>query len=237
MNKPARIAHAYGNNRESLRRALVAPIDVIEADVWYRDGEMYVRHEPRLGPLPLLVDRRMRGHSLPPMSLRFWHRYYVRLDFNSLQLDELLDIVGGQRRLLLDVKGDYRASQNLAFAGALISKIIEHGAADWVAVCGQFWPVLRCVRELAPHVEVRYSIESPMQWQRFVAMLDRGDTARNVCIEYRFLSDGKARFLQKHKVETYCWTVDDSASASRLITLGADGIISNDLALLGAIND
>lgn len=215
----------------------MAPIDVIEADVWYRDGEIDVRHEPRLGPLPLLFDRRMRGHPLPPMSLRAWNNYYVRLDINSLQLDELLDKVGGRRRLLLDVKGEYSASQSSAFAGALFSKVTGHGATDWVAVCSQFWPVLRRVRKLAPDVEVRYSIENRMQWERFVAMLGRGDAARKICIQHQFLSDGKARFLQKQVVEAYCWTVDDSAAASRLIAMGADGIISNDLALLGAIND
>jgi glycerophosphoryl diester phosphodiesterase len=237
MNNPVRIAHAYGNSRASLRRALVAPIDVIEADVWYRGGEIDVRHEPRLGPLPLLFDRRMQGHPLPPKSLRLWHDYYVRLDINSLKLDELLEIVGGRRRLLLDVKGDYRPSQSAAFASVLVGKISEHGAADWVSVCGQFWPVLHRVRELTPDIEVSYSIENPVQWERFVAMLGRGDTARNICIEHRFLSDGKARFLQEHEVEAYCWTVDDSAAASRLIRMGVGGIISNDLALLRAITD
>ena len=237
MNNLVRIAHAYGNNRKSLRIALAARIDVIEADVWFRNGDIFVHHESRLGPLPLLADKRMPGHPLPPLSLALWSGYYVRPDVNAQRLTGVLEMVKGERRLLLDIKGDYRGAQISAFARTLISKIAQHGASIWVAVCGQLWPVLHRLRELAPDLEVRYSVERPMQWERFIAMVERDDKARNICIEHRFMSEGKARFLREHGVEAYCWTVDDAVAASRLVGMGADGIISNDLELLGALGD
>lgn len=235
MSKPVRIAHAYGNNRKSLRLALAAPVDVIETDIWLRGGDIYIRHEPRLGPLPLLADKRMPRHPLPPMSLPLWASYYIRPDINALRLADVLDIVKGEQRLLLDIKGVYRASQITAFATSLITQVADHAATGWVAVCGQFWPVLHRLRELAPDLEVRYSIERPLQWERFLAMVERDDIAGKICIEHRFLSEGKARFLHAHNVETYCWTVDDSEAASRLVAMGVNGIISNDLELLEAL--
>ena len=188
MSNPVRIAHAYGNSRESLRLALAAPVDVIETDIWFRGGDIYVRHEPRLG-LPLLVDKRMRGHPLPQMSLPLWSGYYIRPDVNPLRLTDVLDIVKGERWLLLDVKGDYDAREISAFVSTLVSEMTEHGATCWVAVCGQFWPVLHNLRELVPDLEVRYSIERPRQWERFVAMVGRDAMARKICIEHRFLSE------------------------------------------------
>jgi glycerophosphoryl diester phosphodiesterase len=235
MNSPVRIAHAYGNGRKSLRRALAAPIDFIETDIWFRGGEIFVRHGPRLGLLPLVADRRIPCHPLPSMSLPIWGGYYLRPDIKPLRLASVLDLVAGERRLLLDVKGDYPGSQVSAFADTLMRRIADDGAAAWLAVCGQFWPVLRRLRELTPDLEVRYSIETPVQWERLVAMVERDGKAPNVCIEHRFLSEGRAHFLRKHGIGAYCWTVDDPAAASRVVAMGADGIISNDLDLLSAL--
>ncbi len=235
-NAPLRIAHAYGNSRKSLQCALAAAIDIIEADIWFRAGEVYVRHEPRLGCLPLLVDRRMWGHPLPPLSLPLWSNFYARPDINVLRLGELLDTVAGTKRLLLDVKGEYREKKIDEFARTLIGKIAEHGAESYVAVCGQFWPVLHRLPDLAPELEVRYSIEKAMQWERFVGMVEHGAAAHKVCIEHTFLSDGKMRFLEEHSVSAYCWTVDDGHEAARLVAMGVDGIISNDLKMLASLS-
>src|SRR3990172_5712362 len=105
--RPVRIAHAYGNSLDALERALAADNDMIETDIWYRAGQILVRHERRLGPLPLLGDRRMAGHALGPMSLRLGRRYFLRPDVKPFRLDDLLDAAGGRRRLLLHFKGTY----------------------------------------------------------------------------------------------------------------------------------
>lgn len=232
-----RIAHAYGNTRERLRTALAAEVDAIEVDVWYRAGRIWARHEPRLEPLPLLVDKRMRGHALPPFSLPLGKRWYVRLDVDRLELDEVLQTVGGARTLLIDVKGAYRGAQNLAFARTLARKVRERGAERWVSVCGQFWPVLDDLRREAPDLEVRYSIEQRHQWEKFIRMVGEGDLVRGVCIERRFLTEERARFLDEHGLNVFCWTVDDREEARRLVAAGVDGIISNDLALLAELAD
>ena len=230
-----RIAHAYGNTRERLRAALAAPVDAIELDVWYRAGHVWARHEPRLEPLPLLVDKRMRGHSLPPLSLPLGRRWYVRLDVNRLELDEVLETVAGAKGLLVDIKGAYRGQQNLAFARALARKIREHGAEGWAGVCGQYWPVLDDLSREAPEVEVRYSVERPYQWEKFMRMVGEDDRVRRVCIEHRFLDDERARFLDEQGVDVFCWTVDDGEEARRLAAAGVDGIISNNLELLAGL--
>ena len=237
LDRPLRIAHAYGNTRARLRAALTSAADIIEADVWYRAGKVWVRHEPRLRPLPLLVDKRMRGHSLPPWGLALGKRWYVRLDINRLGLQEVLDAVAGAKGLLIDVKGSYSGREIEEFALALVRTVREQGAENHVAICGQFWPVLDDVRREAPDVEVRYSIERTFQWEKFMRLVGDDERVRRVCIEHRFLDEERARFLEEQGVNVYCWTVDDREECRRLATAGVDGIISNDLELLGALSE
>lgn len=232
---PARIAHAYGNRRETLQRALAAPIDMIEADVWFRAGRIWVHHERRMGPLRLLLDRRTAGHPSGPYVLPIWPRYYIRLDINPLPLSELLEITRGKRRLLLDVKGRPDDAKNDAFAAALARQLAAPDDRAQVVVCGQNWPVLDRLRELAPDLEVRYSIEKPPQWQEFHRMVAADDSIRHICIEHRFLTEEKARFLAEKGIDAYCWTVDDPAEAERLLAAEVGGIISNNLPLLASL--
>jgi glycerophosphoryl diester phosphodiesterase len=231
-HKPLLIAHAYGNTRARLQTVLSAPVDAIELDLWYRGGQLWVRHETRLDPLPLLVDKRMRGHSLPPLSLPLSKRLYVRLDVDGLKLPEVLQKVSGSKRLLLDLKGSYHAQQNVEFAQTLVRTIREHVAEGWTIICGQFWPALEDVRKEAPDIDVRYSIERVYQWEKFMRLAGEDERVRKVCIEHRFLNEERVRYIEEQGVDIFCWTVDDLSEACRLVAAGADGIISNDLELL-----
>ena len=231
--KPAvRIAHAFGNHREELDRALSAPIDMIEADIWLRGGRAWAHHERRLGPLPLLADRRMPGHTAGRLALPIWPRYYIRPDLNPLSLDELLDTVAGRRRLLLDIKGDYKAVVDDDAVAALARRLSGHSARETVAACGQNWALLSRLKEIAPELEVRYTIETPKQWAKF---LDLPNATGGVCMERRLIDEDRARLLVESGLNVYCWTVDNQGEAQRLLAAGVDGVISNRLGLLASL--
>lgn len=227
-----RIAHAYGNRRDTLETALRANIDMIEVDIWFRRGQIEVRHEKRVRWAPVLFDKRPLGvNRIGPWALALPGRRYLRLDRRPFALRELLRMTAGSKRLLLDVK-EVSSGPAEAYASALKAEIAEAEAASWITVCGQFWPVLDRVREMAPGIVVAYSMQRESQWQEYTRRLATADATRTVCMHHGMLNAERAAFLQESDVDVYCWTVDDKAEATALVERGVEGIISNDLALL-----
>ncbi len=227
-----RIAHAYGNRRDKIEAAASAQIDFMEADLWYRAGQVWVRHERRLGCLPLLYDRWPPGvDSVGPWALTVLPRHYVRLDINPLRLTELLERTQGRCGLLLDLKGSYGGDGARAYAQTLARILAQAQRQEQVIVCGQI-AVLDEVREAAPHLDVRYSIEKQRHWQAFLQRLEADRPVRGVCMAREFLSDEIVELLKERGLQVFCWTVDDAAEARRLLALGVDGIISNNIPLL-----
>jgi glycerophosphoryl diester phosphodiesterase len=233
--RPFRIAHAYGNRRHTIEAAASAQIDFMEADLWYRAGQVWVRHERRLGFLPLLYDRWPPGvDSVGPWALTVFPRHYVRLDINPLRLTELLDRTQGRCGLLLDLKGSYGGDGAQAYAQTLARILAQAQRQEQVIVCGQI-AVLDEVREAAPHLDVRYSIEKQRHWQAFLRRLEADRPVRGVCMAREFLSEEIVELLKERGLQVFCWTVDDAAEARRLLALGVDGIISNNIPLLESL--
>jgi glycerophosphoryl diester phosphodiesterase len=227
-----RIAHAYGNRRDTLETALRADIDMIEVDLWFRRGQIEARHEKRMRWAPVLFDKRPVGmNRIGPWAIGLPWRRYLRLDLRPRLLRDLLRMTAGSKRLLLDVK-EVSSGPAEAYVSALKAEIAEAEAASWITVCGQFWPVLDRVREVAPEIAVAYSMQRESQWQEYTRRLATADATRTVCMQHGMLNDEKGAFLEENGVDVYSWTVDDRILAGNLVHRGVDGIISNDLALL-----
>jgi glycerophosphoryl diester phosphodiesterase len=236
QRRVTRIAHAYGNSRAAVEVALASDADVIEADMWYRGGDLRIHHERRMRLFPLLIDKKMKTHKPGRYAVRIG-KYYVRPDIGAQALDDLLTAVAGKKRLLLDVKGYYSAPHVDGYVDRLVSVLRRHGATDWVAVCGQTHPILERLRQVAPEMEVRDSLEKPYQWEHFLRVIERHESARQICMYHRFWDAGKQAFLEERDVDTYVWTVDDRDTAKELVARGVDGITSNNLELLAELHD
>ena len=203
-------------------------------DVWFESGDFRIGHERRLGRFPLLYDYVMSGHAPGPFAIRLG-RYFVRLSIRPFRLHDLLRIVGGKKHLLLDVKGRHDRQTAQRFARNLVQCINEGDAGAWVTVCGQTYAVLDALRKEAAPFPIRYSMERPDQWDRFVKRMGEDASVRAACIQHKLLNQQRLREARDAGVNLFCWTVDDPAVAERLIESGVHGIISNDLALLAGL--
>jgi hypothetical protein len=156
-----RIAHCFGNSRRRLARALQGPVDLIETDIWFENGGIAVRHERKLGCLPILFDeqpkfRGSRGPGRFGLSLGKW---YVKPQTNRLPLEDVLTEARGKRPLLLDVKARFFEREE-AFARALTELLERMGMEEEVVFCGRAWSLLRRLRQLSPRFTTYPSINS-----------------------------------------------------------------------------
>ena len=231
---PVRIAHGFGNSRRRLARALSGPVDLIETDVRFQDGKMVVRHERKVGPLPVLVDEKTSLHIGGDHGLRLhlW-RWFMALQRNPLALEEILAKAKDKRGLLLDLKGEY-GDRQAALAQALAETLERMGMGEQASICGQNWPLLGHVRAAAPHLKVHYSIDSTDQLTAFQAMLGH-DPVRRICLNHSLVDEPLIERLKGLGMTIYTWAVDDLRRAHELLELGVDGIISNSLEMLGLL--
>jgi len=232
-----RIAHGYGDSRRYLALALRGPVDHVEADVWYQDGRLAVRHERKLGPLPILFDEKHKGHvGHGPGRYRLTlGRWYVKLQVSPLYLEEVLALARGRRRILVDVKWDPGGRQS-AFARGLAHTVRLAGVADAVTFCGQNWEVLGRLRIIDPDLRVHYSIGAERQLAAF-GHVRQDETLQGVCLHQNLLNERLIDVFKRRGLDVWTWTVDDLEQARRLVAMGIDGIISNRLDVLEGLGE
>lgn len=237
LRHPLRIAHGYGNARRYLALALQGPVDYVEADVWYQDGRLAVRHERKVWLLPILFDEKPKSRSGygPGRYGLCLGRWYVKLQIGALYLEDVLALAHGRRCVMVDVKGGRRGRQS-AFARALAQSVRLAGMADEVTFCGQNWPVLRRLRVIAPDLRVHYSIGAERQLAAF-SRVRQDETLRGVCLHQSLMDARLVGVLKRRGLAIWTWTVDDLAQAHELVAMGVDGIISNRLDVLGALRE
>jgi glycerophosphoryl diester phosphodiesterase len=206
---------------------------MIEADVWYRGRDVYVRHERRLRWLPVLADQ--ISASMPvigPWALKLPGKYFLRPDFRPLRLAEVLRACRGEKGVLVDVKGSDGLPEY--FAAEIVRRIEGENAAATTVVCG-YWPVLDAIRKSAPRVQVRYTVSTPKRLAAYLARLEKGEVSAGVCAFHPLLDEKTTQALSDRGVDAFAWTVDDADEARALVERGVAGITSNDLELLAAL--
>mgnify|MGYP000154754373 CR=1 FL=1 len=229
---PLAIAHAFGNRRELVARALQAGVDVVEVDVWFWGGRFWARHERRLGFMPVLLDRRRCAyHGLGPWALPLGP-FYIRLDLAPLPLEEVMRAVSGRALLLWDVKGSHPPSEARRYAHRLRELLRCLDSPPGMIVCGQDWQLLETIGEHVDGVPFFFTVETPRQWE---ALLGNSSLPQGLSLHRALANEARTSYLRGRGIPFLCWTVDDEGEARRLLSLGARGIISNRLDLLARL--
>ena len=106
--------------------------------------------------------------------------------------------------------------------------------AGRIEFCG-YWPLLDRMGERLPAATVRYSVDTPHDWQRFVERLDAPDRIGSVTIQRDLLTPQRAQVMREARVSFLAWDIETAAEAEQALALGAAGIIADDLAMLAAL--
>jgi glycerophosphoryl diester phosphodiesterase len=202
------IAHRRGNTLDGLREALAAGVDLVEADVHVRRGRLEVRHLKTMGPLPWLWDKGELVH-------RRLHRH--------LELAELIDALGEDHRLMIDLKGVHpRLAPSVA--GLLREAVPDRG----LTVCTKSWWMLD-----AFDVPVRpvMSAASRRGLARLRARVASGPV-HGVSVRRSLLTPQVVAELHRGTGLVMTWPVDTPEALADARRLGVDAVISKDLGLL-----
>ncbi len=228
-----RVAHSFGNSRRLLQIALASPVDMIEADVRLRGGRLWLGHDRRLPLLPIYVARQ----SLEPREWSLFRLGPVQVRFlpHPMPLEGLLESAGACQ-LLLDLKQSYRSESAAEYVGILAASLRRFGREALDCLCGD-WIFLDAARRELPETRLYYSVGDSRAWQALVHRFEAGDQINGISLRSNLFDGSSAHLLQTRGVETLCWCVDDPAEAARVTTLGAGGIISNNLPMLARIGE
>lgn len=226
------VAHAHANRRDRWRPAIDAAVDFIETDLRFERGRIWVRHEHRAGPLPLLYNLRPpASHARGPWALRAGP-VFLRLDLRPIPFEEFVDFCSGRVGIMLDFKaGAYTAEAARDFIAAALRTIEARSFAGRLDACGS-WPLLDALRERRPDFALHYSVDNAAGWDSLLVRLRARDALRAITIKHALIDTQKAAVLRDAGIDTYVWDVFDDAQAHDAVTFGATGIIADDLRLL-----
>ncbi|MGZ4638851.1 MAG: glycerophosphodiester phosphodiesterase [Actinomycetes bacterium] len=204
------IAHRSGNTVAGLREALDSGVDLVEADVHAYRGVLEVRHHKNLGPAHL------------------WDKWELvaRADFVRVELAHLMDELGDDPRLMIDLKG-VRRDLSPAVAGVLR----EHARGVPFTVCTKHWWMLDA---FDPEVRRVLSASNRPAMQRLRRRLAR-QSAYGVSVRLGLLTAALVEELKERTEVVMVWSVDSRQQLDRARELGVDGVISKDLGLLAEV--
>ena len=228
-----RIAHAYGNRRDRISAAIEAGVDLIETDLRYWRGEIWIRHEHRPTRLPLVYNVGLKPgiHREGPWAARVG-KLFLRVDRAPIRFGELLDRVSGRGGLLIDLKAaPYQPAVARAFVERMFVELDGHRFEGALDFCGG-WPLLDLVHAARPDLPVHYSVDSLADWARLQARLSGPGRIPGISLRRDFIDPERIATLRAAHVDYYCWDIKDARDASRAIEAGASGIIADDLVLL-----
>jgi glycerophosphoryl diester phosphodiesterase len=230
--RPIRVAHAHGNRRSRIERAIEASVDYVETDLRFDRGRVWARHELRLLNLPLLYNVGTRGiHRQGPWATSLG-RLFLRLDIAPLPLAEIIARASGEVGLMLDFKADrYNDRGARRFVERVFSELEYANYRGQVACCGN-WRLLNFVHDHRPDVEVIYSIDRVADWNAVAPRLGPDGDVAAITIHKHVLDDERGAILRERGVRAYCWDVDDETEVHQAVARGACGIISGNLDML-----
>jgi glycerophosphoryl diester phosphodiesterase len=203
------VAHRAGNSLADLKVALDAGVDFVETDVHLYRGAMEVRHLKNLGPYWM------------------WDKWELvrRRNAGLIELGEVLTALGGDPRLMIDLKG---VDRDLAPAVAVLLREAVPDAP--VALCTKNWWMFDAFAG-DDHLRIVPSASNRAALRRLLERL-RTRPAYAVSIRQTLLTPAVVEELHENAGLVLSWSVDTREELERARRIGVSGVISKRLDLL-----
>jgi len=218
------------NTLRAIERGIACGADMIEIDIHQTaDGAVVVCHDPT-------VDRTTDGHgTIADMTLRQIRSLHITdadgktTDLRIPTLDEVLELVDGRARLLVEIKRPKGAYAGLE--QRMLDAFRRHDAEDWVVVQSFHDEVLSVTHALNPDIRLEKLLICKLRGLPYIfdGTFTRFDYDKYAHVASfnmysRALSESFADEIHAHGKEVKIWTLDDPAGAPHL---PVDGIITD----------
>jgi glycerophosphoryl diester phosphodiesterase len=204
------IAHRSGNTVAGLREALDLGVDLVEADVHDYLGVLEMRHHKLLGPRYL------------------WDKWEIvaRRDFLQVELSQVLDELGDDPRLMIDLKG-----KRPGLAPAVSELLRARAPGVPFTVCTKEWKTLDV---FDPAVRRVLSVANRSQLAALRQRLAH-EPVYGVSVRLRLLTPELMAVLGDRTEVVMAWSVDTAEALEHSRRLGVGAVISKDLGVLAAV--
>ena len=229
------------NTTEAYRRAIELGAEMIEADVNIsRDGRLVMMHDATL-------DRTTDGHG--PVSGATLNELagldaggWFDKDFAGLRIPTVEETIELARDagiwMCFEVKGGDPAEAE-RIANALITLLVARDALGFAAMSGYDHDVLALAKRRAPELVLapeRLPDDVPADAPTAILQALTLD-APIIQIHHRFLTAGLVAALQEAEIAVWSWPTTDAAAIESSLTVGADGVMGDDVRRLVEVVD
>lgn len=254
-NKPMILAHrgdslhAPANTKPAFARAATCGADALETDIhWTQDGHIVVCHDETVDSVSNGTGA-IKDMSLSALrELDFGYRFtpdegqtfpYRGTGVQIMTLEEVLTAFPNIR-VNMDIKPRQPGSLRQ------LVRLIHDCHAEWRVLLASFHTQsLRRIREMAPRLVTSAStLEVAQFWLSARIRIHRSEglpyEALQVPVKMNGLQVVTAGFVRAaHQASTdvHVWTVDKAEEMKELLSLGVDGLVSNDPALAVQVRD
>lgn len=215
------------NTMEAFRNAIELGFEYIESDVQAsRDGEIFCFHDDDLARL---IGRPGRF-----------------IDFDSAEIKNAL--VGGKATVptldeVLETFTETKFNIDLKHPATIqgtIERIRKHNATDRVVLASFSHSTLTRARQIAPEISTSFSTREAalLKFGLVKRATAGGAIAAQVPFRHRGITVVTKRFVrraQKHGVQVHVWTIDEYLEMHKLLDLGVDGLVSDQIDVLKSV--
>ncbi len=152
-------------------------------------------------------------------------------------LEEIIKVVNGKCQLIVEIKKGHVYYPNIE--KNIIAIIKKYNAESWVIVHSFDSEILEHVHKLNPNIALHKLLVGKLKFIPFMISnkietldIDSHPYIKTYSINYVFANRNIIKLLKSKGKEVNVWTVNDTHSANELISLGVDGIISDNPILL-----
>ena len=114
----------------------------------------------------------------------------------------------------------------VSLVSSVVDQIAESGISDDCLVSSLNYPILEKVKEYDPLIHTVYFTNIAM------GHLDELEAADELAVEPTFMTEALVENLHKKGKQVFAWTVDQKANINRMLMLGVDNIVTNDVPLV-----